>query len=116
MNLDPYTFIAVMETYNIATIIFISLLVLRIFVTCFCSDYRENGGCMKKNSSHADTTERESSRRRHSDIFIIDLNVDGSNDSHRIEVQPPSYECLIEEMPPPDYEEAVKLPPLVSNR
>jgi hypothetical protein len=105
-----------MESYNIATIIFLSLLLLRVFVTCFCSNYRANGGCMKKNSSYADTSERVGSRHRHSDIFIIDLNDDSSNNSHRNEVQPPSYECLNEEMSPPDYEVAVKLPPLASNR
>ena len=104
-----------MESYNIATTIFISLLLLRVFVTCFCANYRENGGCMKKNSSYADNSERESSRRRNSDIFTIDLNVDSFNDIHRIEAQPPSYEYLNEEMPPPDYEEAVKLPPVPSN-
>jgi hypothetical protein len=105
-----------MESYNIATIIFVSLLILRILVTCFYSSYRENGGCMKKNSSYANTSERESSRRGNSDIFVIDLSVDSSNDGRRIEAQPPSYECLNEEMPPPDYDDAVKLPPLASTQ
>lgn len=101
-----------MESYNIATIIFFVLFVIRIFVTCCISYYRKNGGCRRKNSYTDNALDGDSARRRlSSDIFVINLN---DHSDSRIEVEPPSYDSLTEEIPPPNYEEAVKLPPLTS--
>lgn len=79
-------------------------------MTCFWSHYLKNGGCIKKNSSYSDTSGEEIAQRRDSDVFIIDLNSDGSD--CRNDIQPPLYECLVEESSPPDYDVAVKLPQL----
>lgn len=99
-----------MESYNIATIIFLSLFAFRIFFTCFWSHYRKNGCCVKKNSSYRDPSDEEITHRRGSEVFTINLNYESSD--CRIDAQPPSYECLDEEVSPPDYDEAVQLPPL----
>ena len=101
-----------MESYNIATIIFLVLFIARIFVTCCLSYYRKNGGCARKSSYTENAPGGENGhRRRSSDMFVINLN---DHRDGRVEVEPPPYDCLIDEMPPPNYEEAVKLPPLTS--
>ena len=101
-----------MEVYLTATIVFLILFFLRIFVSCCLPYIRENGCPIIKSDTSVSDDESSSTRgRRHPNgVFVID--VDGI--SNRTEVELPSYEQY--ELPPPAYEDAVKLPPFASNQ
>jgi hypothetical protein len=99
-----------MEVYLAATIVFLILFLLRIFVSC-CLPYIRENGCPIIKSDTSVSDDESTGRRHRNGVFVID--VDGI--SNRTEVELPSYEHLEDELPPPAYEDAVKLPPFANN-
>lgn len=101
--------------YPAVAILFFIVLIVRIIVSCWLPHHRDNNSCRRKRFTrrqqqpNANREERRR-RRRNSDVFVIDLN---DNDRERRIEHPPSYELVIEDIPPPIYDEAVQLPPLV---
>lgn len=96
--------------YVVTSLIFLALFILRIFFTCFWSFYRKNGGCVTK--TNEDTLSEEMNNRMardSSDIFVVHSSVDCNNTNSFSEIELPSYECLMDEAPPPNYEEALNL-------
>lgn len=91
-----------MEIYTVATIIFLLLLIGRIFSSCCIAYYNQTGGCSKKSVSDDEVSSPRAS------IFVIEVEPQRFND----DLDLPSYEYLMEEAAPPAYDEAIKLPPV----
>lgn len=95
-----------MEIYVTATIIFLIIFILRIALSCWMSHRRGERPCPcgKPPMSNAADSDDEGVRRSADRVYVIEC----------LDVEPPSYENLMadDQLPPPAYEDAVKMPPI----
>lgn len=98
-----------MEIYLMATIIFLVIFCIRIIISCWMSYRRGEKTCPWSKSTITDENDSidEYQRRRSSNsVYVIDLDCRNT--------EPPSYEeTVTDQQPPPAYEVAVKMLPIL---